>query len=263
MKQRILTAIGFGALYIIFILIGSFPFALFIALIAAIAFMELCAMKKISPSSVPAIIGALFVVMFVLQASLFEFVKYLPLIRLSAIFIIIMLIYMVFSKNRFSFDQAAHIFLAAFYIGFSFYLFVQLRYSGLAEVFFVQILIWCTDSGAYFVGRKLGKRKLSPHISPNKSVEGAIGGVVIAAIAAIIIELIVPGSLFPSWGILLGISVVISVFGQLGDLVESAIKRYYGVKDSGNILPGHGGLLDRFDSLIFILPILFIFNVIG
>ncbi|MFC7392580.1 phosphatidate cytidylyltransferase [Scopulibacillus cellulosilyticus] len=262
MKQRIITAVAFGVLYIVFILIGHFPFALFTALIAAIAFMELAAMKKISAGSPPAVIGAIFVVLLVIQATNTGFSIYVPMIKLSAIFVIVMLIYMVFSKNQFSFDQAAHIFLAAFYIGFSFYLLVHLRYSSLAEVFFVQILMWCTDSGAYFVGRKLGKRKLSPHISPNKSIEGAIGGVIVAVVAAIIFELIVPGQLFPSWGILLLVSVIISVFGQLGDLAESAIKRYYGVKDSGNILPGHGGLLDRFDSMIFILPVLFIFNVI-
>ncbi|TCP30301.1 phosphatidate cytidylyltransferase [Scopulibacillus darangshiensis] len=267
MKQRILTGVAAGALFILFILIGSVPFALFIGLIAAIAYFELVVMKGISAMSIPAISGGIYVFIFVVEAALPGIANYVPYMQLTAILIIITLLYMVFSKNTFNFDEAAHLFFSAFYIGLAFNLFVNLRYLpgvGLEFVFFIIILMWSTDSGAYFVGRKFGKRKLAPNISPNKTVEGMIGGIVIALIAAFIFEAVVPHPLFhSSWGLLVVVTLIISIFGQLGDLAESAIKRFYGVKDSGRILPGHGGLLDRFDSLIFILPILFVLNVIG
>jgi phosphatidate cytidylyltransferase len=135
--------------------------------------------------------------------------------------------------------------------------------DSLILVLFVQIIIWSTDSGAYFVGRKFGKNKLAPYISPNKTREGSIGAVLVAVLIAIIYRLIVGGAFLGTWPALIGVTLLISIFGQLGDLVESAIKRFYGVKDSGTILPGHGGLLDRFDSLIFVLPLLYVLGFIG
>ena len=115
-------------------------------------------------------------------------------------------------------------------------------------------MVWTTDSGAYFVGRKLGKHKLWPEISPKKTIEGSIGGVVIAVIFAVLMQLIYPFA--SSWTLLIVVTIIASIIGQMGDLVESAIKRHYGVKDSGTILPGHGGILDRFDSLLFAVPLL-------
>ena len=131
--------------------------------------------------------------------------------------------------------------------------------NGLPLFFFVLFNIWATDSGAYFIGRALGKRKLWPEISPKKTVEGAIGGIASALVLTVIFQLIHP--LFSFSEALLA-AIVIAVFGQMGDLVESALKRHYGVKDSGNILPGHGGILDRFDSLIFVLPILHVLQLV-
>ncbi|MEH7471344.1 CDP-archaeol synthase, partial [Priestia megaterium] len=108
--------------------------------------------------------------------------------------------------------------------------------------------------GAYFIGRAMGKRKLWPEISPNKTIEGFVGGVVCAIVVAVVFKLL--ANIDQTMIELLVIGIIVSLFGQMGDLVQSAFKRHYGVKDSGKILPGHGGILDRFDSLMFIMPIL-------
>ena len=120
------------------------------------------------------------------------------------------------------------------------------------------LIVWITDSGAYLVGRQIGKHKLTA-ISPNKTWEGSIGGSVIAVIAAAIYTYYFPQAY--GWWIMLAISILLSVAGQFGDLVESALKRFYHVKDSGSVLPGHGGILDRFDSMLIVLPLMYLLGV--
>ena len=119
------------------------------------------------------------------------------------------------------------------------------------------VAIWLTDTGAYLVGRSLGKRKLAPTISPNKSVEGAVGGLLFAVVASLLLgDLILPSLDLLD---LLAIGLIAGVVGQLGDLAESHLKRASGVKDSSAIIPGHGGILDRFDSLLLVAPTLLIY----
>jgi phosphatidate cytidylyltransferase len=121
----------------------------------------------------------------------------------------------------------------------------------LGPLFLTLFCVWATDSSAYFVGRAIGKWKLAPEISPGKTLEGALGGLFFA---------ILFGALF-GWlffrNVWLGVAIgaVAGVFGQIGDLFESALKRELGIKDFGGIMPGHGGVLDRFDSLLFVAPL--------
>lgn len=112
--------------------------------------------------------------------------------------------------------------------------------------------IWSTDTGAYCVGSMIGRRKLFPRISPNKSWEGAIGGVVIAMVAGFIFSRFFDVMNVYEW---IGMAFAVAVSGTFGDLAESLLKRTWGIKDSGNILPGHGGFLDRFDSSLFAIPV--------
>ncbi|NLY88136.1 MAG: phosphatidate cytidylyltransferase [Firmicutes bacterium] len=111
--------------------------------------------------------------------------------------------------------------------------------------------VWLNDTGAYFTGLWLGRKKLAPNISPGKTVEGAVGGILAGTAGSLLFGALI-GLPF-LW--LLFVTPVLCVLGQLGDLFESLLKRGAGVKDSGNLLPGHGGILDRFDSLLFVLPL--------
>ena len=113
-----------------------------------------------------------------------------------------------------------------------------------------------SDTGAYFMGRALGKHKLCPHVSPNKTVEGSIGGFIGSVVGMIIYHLVVKAtvSLDLGWAMIIVLGLVGSLLGQIGDLSFSVIKREFGIKDYGAIFPGHGGVLDRFDSVLFVSP---------
>ena len=147
--------------------------------------------------------------------------------------------------------------MSAFYIGIGFQNLLAARENSLFILFLALFIVWATDSGAYFVGRKFGKTKLIPSVSPNKTVEGSLGGIVSAVVVALIMVFLYPKQA-PSISLLhlVILAAIFSVVGQIGDLVESSLKRHFGVKDSGKILPGHGGILDRFDSLIFVFPMM-------
>lgn len=123
------------------------------------------------------------------------------------------------------------------------------------------VLIWTNDTFAYIVGKTMGRHKLLERISPKKTIEGFIGGMVFTIIGAYILTrfdiFITP--VFNSFLTWFGAAVILVIFGTLGDLVESQLKRKAGVKDSGNIMPGHGGILDRLDSIIFAIPFLFLY----
>lgn len=125
---------------------------------------------------------------------------------------------------------------------------------------YVFLLVWCADSGAYFVGRKFGKRKLAPNVSPNKSIEGLIGGLVTSAVVAVVVGYVYLSLNLVALTVFLLLSGATVVSSVLGDLFESMLKRRAGIKDSGTILPGHGGVLDRIDSLLSATPI-FAFGV--
>jgi phosphatidate cytidylyltransferase len=256
MKQRIITAVIAAAVFLPIVFYGGLPFNLLVYLLGTVGVLELLKMKKIELLSIPSFLSILLLWVFLIprraDSILTMFSNYKVEIALFAV--LLLLTYTVLIKNKFTFDDAAFVMLATIYVGMGFYYFIEIRENGLAYVFFALFIIWATDSGAYFIGRAMGKNKLWPEISPNKTVEGSVGGVVCAIVVAVIFQVIAPVE--DSMVKLLIVAVVLSVFGQVGDLVESAFKRHYGVKDSGNILPGHGGILDRFDSLLFVWPIL-------
>ncbi|MBO1510380.1 phosphatidate cytidylyltransferase [Metabacillus bambusae] len=258
MKQRILTAVLAAAIFLPFVIYGELPFTIFVYLLASIALYELLKMKNISLASIPGLVSLLILWVLLIPTS---YIKILDGVSFSKsefalLALLLLLTYTVVTKNKFTFDDVGFVVIAIFYLGIGFYFFIETRnIYGLELVFYALILIWVTDSGAYFVGRAMGKNKLWPEISPNKTIEGAVGGVLFAVIFAWIYHYFT-GVLDYNYVTVTFMTIFLSIFGQIGDLVESALKRHYQVKDSGNILPGHGGILDRFDSLLFVLPIL-------
>ncbi len=126
------------------------------------------------------------------------------------------------------------------------------------EILFLFILIWSSDSFAYFAGRLFGKHKMAPKISPKKTWEGFAGGVILTLVLSFFVEKYFP-ELRGNWMI---VGFLVAVFAPIGDLVESQLKRTFGVKDSGNIIPGHGGILDRLDSFMICAPVVYLYFIL-
>ncbi|MGI8315122.1 phosphatidate cytidylyltransferase [Halobacillus mangrovi] len=268
MKQRTITAVVAALIFIPIIVSGGWFFKLFVYVIASIALLELVRMKKISRYSVASGLGLL--LMWALMFPYKDLAEYgivtenlITKSEITLLAVLVLLSYTVLVKNRFTFDDAGFLLISTIYIGMGFHYLIETRVAeqGLKYLFFALFVVWATDTGAYLFGRALGKHKLWPQISPKKTIEGSVGGIVLACVVAIIFQLVAP--LSHSMLIVLLVTILVSIAGQIGDLVESAFKRHYAVKDSGKILPGHGGVLDRFDSLIFILPILHLINFIS
>lgn len=164
------------------------------------------------------------------------------------------------AKVNLTSSKLGHYLLALAYISIPFTLLTQIPFINdnyhphIIIGFF--ILIWINDSFAYLVGSNLGRTKLYEKISPNKTVEGAIGGLLAAIIAAYFISIYFTSLSYLNWTI---IALITVIFGVLGDLMESKFKREAGVKDSGNLIPGHGGFLDRLDSVIFAAPFVYVY----
>lgn len=175
----------------------------------------------------------------------------------------------VFSKGKIPFSKIAEVFSAVTYVAVSFTSLSLLRYLdnsfGVFCVVLVFLISWACDVFAFAVGSLIGKHKLIPEVSPKKTVEGAIGGIVFSALFCLLyglgLDLIIE-NIEVNYLYLFLFGAILSVVSQLGDLVASLIKREYGVKDYGKIFPGHGGIMDRFDSVLAVSTILLILSIV-
>lgn len=169
--------------------------------------------------------------------------------------VFLMFIYELFAGSRYPFENVAMMVTGVVYIGAPFAMLDYVAFhSGEFDwqaVLGVLMLTWLSDTGAYIAGSNFGRRPLFKRISPNKTWEGFIGGAFLVLISSQLLALWLDVLDAKDW---LVIALIVIIFGSLGDLVESMLKRSLGVKDSGRVLPGHGGLLDRFDAFIFLLP---------
>lgn len=274
MKTRIISAIIMLAVFIpCLIFSNTVVFDIVITLISLIATFEMlnCIgyaknLKILIPSMLSALILPLCV-------RLFGVGEKMP--TAFMLFAVIFMLYLfgvaVFSKGNIDIKSMALVFCEIFFIifGLSSVLSVRNFEGGVYLYLLVFVSAWITDTGAYFVGVKKGRRKLIPDVSPKKTVEGAIGGIFCCVIAFVLYALII--MLFckqsPNFFIYILLGLILSVVSMLGDLIASLIKRAYNKKDYSNLIPGHGGIMDRFDSILatsavlyVLLNIPFIFN---
>ena len=268
MRTRVITAVIALAIFLPILFIGGTILQLTAALLAVIGVYELFRMRQIQLLSYEGVLAALGAIVLVLPKN--PWFSFLPVNteKWMLYYFVVMLILglSVISKNTYTFDEAWFPVLVSLYVGVGFGNFVSARMDkdGLIVLMFAFLVVWSTDIGAYMFGRKYGKNKLWPEISPNKTVEGALGGILSAVVVAVIYLIIFPAKQYFDHSLFTValMTIVLSVVGQFGDLVESAFKRHYGVKDSGKILPGHGGILDRFDSMLFVFPIMHLLGLI-
>lgn len=254
MKQRIVTGAIAGAAFLLLLYAGGYFFHGLLWIMALVGFNELVRMSGVPQTAFAALAGYFGVAVLALP---WEGGSWpLGVEAETWIWLVMLLVMsgMVLSKNRIPIGQASILFFGAVYIGLGFRYMALTRWdeNGLFWSLLLFICIWITDSGAYFTGYMMGKRPLWPAISPKKTVEGSIGGILLSVLAAVLFSLCRPELIGIPQAVLLGLSV--SIVGQIGDLIQSAYKRAFGVKDSGTLLPGHGGVLDRCDSWLIVFP---------
>ncbi|NNE29162.1 MAG: phosphatidate cytidylyltransferase [Saprospiraceae bacterium] len=266
LTKRIATAVIFVLIMMGGLFGGRYPFTILFAVINGLCLWEFLGLTLNQPQKKRDLVRKILGVVLGMAPFLFLAAIHLGwvarpdrLLALSLllVFPIIFLafIYELYTRSEKPFSNLGLIILSVIYIGVPFALVNVLAFQEnqfqSTIIFSLLLLTWANDTGAYFVGSKLGKTPLFPRISPKKTWEGSLGGLLVSlALAAVLFKVYNQMSL-ADW---LGLSVIISVFGSFGDLVESMLKRSLGKKDSGSLLPGHGGILDRFDGFIFMMP---------
>ncbi|MTI69994.1 MAG: phosphatidate cytidylyltransferase [Firmicutes bacterium] len=248
MKKRIISAVIGVILLLSIVSIGGLLFKASILVVTLIGLYEFNNATKVAD------IKALKFLTYLLPISLFIisiFEKYNYIQKFIIIYTLALLIMMVVS-NKIKPTNIAFALLGTIYV--SVFLFHINFLEGSPLIWLVFIIAWATDTFAYFFGQLFGKRKLCPRLSPKKTIEGAIGGVIGSFILTLIYLKVFN---IPNLILLSVLSILGSILSQIGDLAASKIKRTVGIKDFGNIMPGHGGVLDRFDSIIFISPFIY------
>ena len=261
LKKRIITALCGLPIMVAAVWFGEPWFTILIAtagVLAAFEFYKMVALSKVRPLTY---LGLIWVLLFILSPHFnYGFLK--PLLLTSGV--VISLIWLLLRPQKEgAFSSWVWTIAGIFYIGWLLSYLVALNLEGGRNwVFFALLTIFASDIAAFFVGRALGRHRLAPSISPGKTWEGAIGGIFGAIILSLFFTLSTPLGLPLSYGQAILLGLLVSVFGQLGDLVESLLKRNMGVKDSGRLLPGHGGALDRIDSVVFAGVVVYYYVII-
>jgi phosphatidate cytidylyltransferase len=181
----------------------------------------------------------------------------LTLATVAMLFIVLLVHLFLYAKQQAVLSSLGAVTFSQFYIPFllSHAMLLFLLPSGRRWIFFILLVIFAGDTGAYYVGHRWGKRKLWRSVSPGKTIEGAVGGLFSSLAIAVIAGILLLSSSGFSLGFIFILALSLALVGQMGDLMESMLKRVSRVKDAGGLLPGHGGLLDRLDSMIFAIPL--------
>ncbi|MBK8722813.1 MAG: phosphatidate cytidylyltransferase [Saprospiraceae bacterium] len=266
MQEGLAKRAGTGVIFVLVMLFGLYGGRYsFVALFTVVTslclweFLSLCLHNESKIDFYRKIIGVVFGMLPFALVSILQLQTSSDYIKLGIVvlfpIIFLTFIFELFADSKRPFLNIAILILGAIYIGTPFSLLCYIafyeEYFYANTVFGLLVLTWANDTGAYLAGSKFGKHKLFPRISPKKSWEGAIGGFIVTLLIAWLISYYFRELNWWNWTV---IAMIVSVFGPLGDLVESMLKRSIDVKDSGNLLPGHGGFLDRFDAFIFMMP---------
>ncbi len=256
MKSRIVSAIIMLIIFVPVLLIGDLPFAIFAGILSVVGLNELLLMRKERkefPITLKIIASVLVFFGTMYNFRSIEFVSQIDY-RIVALIIFVFLTPMVFinDNKKYNLNDALYLIGSVLFIGLSFNLVIIMRNLDLQFLIYLLLITILSDTFALVTGLLIGRHKLIPKISPKKTIEGLIGGVLIGSFVASTFYLVVVDT-SASLLIVSLVTVFLSIVSQLGDLVFSSIKRYYGKKDFSNLIPGHGGVLDRVDSLIFVL----------
>ncbi|WP_284653571.1 phosphatidate cytidylyltransferase [Flavobacterium terrisoli] len=255
-----------GAVYVL-LLVGAtlyspYSFLLLFGLLLLFSVVEFCKLVSLKPIFPLAIATVGYVL-----CNLNHTVKTNEILLLIAALLVSIraLLFLFEKKDRFLDTQAKYVFLIGYLI-IPIIIFTKIPFVYLKDepgiqykpeiIISILVIIWANDTFAYLVGITMGKNKLFERISPKKTIEGFVGGVIFAIVAGVLLAQFYLHQEAIKWII---IAMIVSAFGTLGDLIESKFKRIAGVKDSGNIMPGHGGFLDRLDSIIFVAPFVYLF----
>lgn len=268
MKTRILTSIGIAVVGVpLLIFSGTVAFPIAISLFALIAAFELLRVFGIHKNvfiSAPAYIIALALPIgsYLLKGTMTVEEYLLLSLLVFFVFLIYLFSVAVFMRGALKFTEISAAFVTLFYMILSFTALTILRGlpSGAWLLGFVFMGSWGCDVFAYFTGVLIGRHKLIPEISPKKTIEGSVGGIVFATLGFLLLGFIMSktSEVTPNYIVLLVAGIVCSIVSQIGDLIASLIKREHGVKDYGRLLPGHGGIMDRFDSALVVSAMLMI-----
>lgn len=246
MKMRLIGAAILLVVLVPLVILGDIPFEVGVAVIAALSFRELIMLLK-KKNNIPLIIEIFsYISILVITLSLDSI--------LQAIALVIMILFIpliIFKKEEYNFTSASSLIGIIVFIGVIYHCLINVRLGSIWELIYLLSITILTDTFAYIGGKFFGKNKLLERISPNKTIEGSLIGLIVSTTISTILYVFVinPGI---NIGIIILISFVLSIIGQIGDLVFSAIKREFDIKDYSNLIPGHGGILDRFDSIAFV-----------
>ncbi|GIP36847.1 phosphatidate cytidylyltransferase [Paenibacillus sp. J31TS4] len=259
MKTRLITGIVAGAVFLAFLYFGQYWFSALVLLLSVVGYDEYARMNKLRSKGILYLFGLVLLVLLVLPGIAWgpnNFEAYTWLLLFLLLFLTVA------TQNKTTIDDISTMFTGVLYMGFGFHYMIASRMldNGLFWTLLTFVCIWASDSGAYFAGRLFGKRLLWPKISPKKTLEGLAGGILLSIAAALVFASLEPELLTYGYAVMLGAT--IAVIGTIGDLIQSAYKRVKGIKDTGTILPGHGGVLDRVDSWLIVFPFVHLMSLI-
>jgi len=252
MKQRVISAIIALAIAIPLLFLGGIYFKILAYALGILSLRELIRARKRIPKYMEYISYLLFTIIYVNNFYLIGTTFYLDFKLLILMLIVLILPLVIYHDNElYNIDDALYLIGSVLFMSLAYIVVVNLRDENLLIIFYIMIITIITDTFAFIGGCKYGKHKLVPSISPKKSIEGLVFGTVSGTIAGSLFYIFLMGGL--NIYLVVGFTLFLSLVGQFGDLIFSSIKRHYDIKDFSNIMPGHGGILDRLDSIIFVM----------